>query len=1006
LKFIIVFAIFLFSLDCYAQDDCTIKHYSVNDGLSQSSVYHFLEDRNGYMWIGTGNGLNRFDGYEFRIFKNDLQEPGTISHSIIRTLHQAPDGKIWIGTDAGINVFDSGKNNFFRPPSVLFSTNNVSCTILKTGADKVYFYATGIGIAEYSVSNKSTRIIDKDDAEIHRLNPYALTDHKFWFVNNNSLHSLDFITGEKEIFPLVKGVNITATILCVTDDERLIIHDEQGLSVFNTKTGIFEDISKNPVWSKFAHSNVGAISIDHHKRYWLSVNGAGLYVFDRNGQFIKSYLDEKNSDNTLSSKKHIVSLYCDRNDNTWAGTDDAGFFIVSLALQKFNLVNMHSGTGNIISSDFIKCFLKKGDLLWMGTFDKGINIINQKTGTITKYSCQVGDSTSLCNNTISSIFEDLQGNIWISTESGINLYNPVKNNFHRIGFQKGPIVDNYSPFVFQKNDGSLWARQGHGLYNLIRTPECWKLEKKFDTKAPSLMWQNKNGDCFLAYRSRGLELWRGNNTDTLLDIMHWPGFLKDLKFNCFWRDGTGNIWAATNAGLICMNQNYQFNRLYGIKEGLPDNFIYGILGDEQNRLWISTNKGLSCFNIRNKTFRNYTTADGLQSNEFNSGAFYKAADGEMFFGGINGFNRFYPERITDDPRPPLIKLISARMLDHEIDIQNAHPAIYHYDENSFAFEVSAIKFERPDGVTYAYWLEGAEKNWVFDGAKKNFRYNNLASGHYKLWARAANSDGIWSRPELLYSFTILAPWWETWWFKTLAVIGLGGITIGTTRYISRQKLKKMLERSEKEREIEKMRSRISRDLHDDIGSGLSRIALISENAVTEQDNPALKQQLEKLSHSSRELMESLGEIVWAMNPKHDDIESLMSYIRSYAYDYFNDTNIQCVIDFRYEGNETLTFNPETGRNIFLIVKEAMNNVLKYSNASVIVLALRFEQDYATLEICDNGCGLDISKDKNGNGLINMKRRCEEAGGAFTLESNPGQGVKIRLRFPFSIFSKK
>lgn len=986
--------------------DCTLTHYGVNEGLSQSSVYLFLEDKNGLIWIGTGDGLNLFDGYDFKIYKHSPENDNTISNNTIRSIIQDNLGRLWIGTDDGLNLLDRNTDKFSHLPRPIIPEINPTNTALKIVGDEVYCFVSDKGLFIYNTKNQTFRNVNGTDTS---LNAYANQSDEIpeiYFPKPDCLVKLNTNTGKTYRYPYsdMSGKTIMLGNLG-KEPNQILIKSNNGLNIFNSGTGMFLSVAKFPALQPFIHKDVSAFCIDNENRYWISVNEEGLYCYSAQGKLLRSYIDPKAEQNNSASLKHIDILYADREGNIWAGTQDAGFFKISLKAEKFNLVNIKNGdTKNQLSSNFIKCFFKTGNTILVGTFDKGLNVINTESGKVNQLKHVNNDLNSVCSNTINSITEDSRGNIWICSEDGLCIYNPKSMNFEHVYTSHRNVQDNFSPFIYQMKNGDLLHRRYDRLYKVILKNKKWIFEPFYPNIAPAIVWENNNGDFLFSNRIGGLFILKGQNYISIPKQMRWPRNLANLHVNCFYKDVWNNIWFATNMGLIKADNGYHFLKLYGLKDGLPDEFIYGILGDKNQRLWISTNKGISCFDPSTLRFRNYAMADGLQSNEFNSGAYYKAPDGEMYFGGINGFNFFYPEQIADNQHKPIVRIKSIKLFDKELPTESlSHNPDFSYNQNTFSFEVSAVEYTRPADNAYAYKLEGDENKWYYAGKNRNIRYSNLAPGSYALWVKAANSDGIWSVPSKLYQFEINPPYWNSWWFRTIICFSAFGFIVGITRFVSQQKLKKLLAKSEREREIEKIRIRISNDIHDDIGAGLSRLAMISE--ITKEENKLTGDvitKLDKLSSTSRELMTSLREIVWAMNPKNDQADSLLSYLRTYTYNYFEDSGIDIIINFPDE-MDTISFNPEMRRNIFLIIKEAFNNALKYAVCSTIELSFQIENGLVIFEIKDNGIGFDKDDiSEFGNGLLNMYNRCEAIGGQLEINSASEKGTKICLKFELEL----
>ncbi len=554
--------------------------------------------------------------------------------------------------------------------------------------------------------------------------------------------------------------------------------------------------------------------------------------------------------------------------------------------------------------------------------------------------------------------------------------------------------------AYKTDNGDIVVCSNGRLFNLIKD-KIPRLEEITTTFTVKNIAQNGN-DLLLGLDSYGFNILRDGKI-IIPDIIKSKRFERS-SFQAFFTDKKNSIWAATDIGLLQLSNNYEFLHLYDIKNGLPDNFVYGILVDAEGDLWLSTNKGLSLFHPTTGKFRNFTLDDGIQSFEFNTGAFYKSKDGEMFFGGVNGFNYFNPQTISYNKNVPQLALTDFKVFDDEIKLDTAigfkKKLILSHDKNTISFEFAGMEFSNPERNQYASKLEGLEYEWYYSGNRRFVKYDRLKPGTYHLWLKASNNDGEWSKPVQMITIIILSPYWATWWFITLVIVVLVALTILGIRYFIGRKLKKRLQALERRNEIEKIRNRISRDIHDDIGAGLTKISMMSQMArldVTENKN--IDDKLNTLSSSARDLSERLQEIVWAMNPRHDDLNSLLAFLRAYASDFFENSNVK--LSFHFPDNiPALPLNPDMRRNLFLCFKEALNNIAKYANASEIFIEADIKTNTFHLMIKDNGKGFDANKNKlTGNGLANMQKRMEEINGQFSIKSKPGTGTEINISFP-------
>jgi signal transduction histidine kinase len=425
--------------------------------------------------------------------------------------------------------------------------------------------------------------------------------------------------------------------------------------------------------------------------------------------------------------------------------------------------------------------------------------------------------------------------------------------------------------------------------------------------------------------------------------------------------------------------------------------LYDMTPDEKGNWWIGSRNGLIVFNEQEKQFKRYTTADGLVNNDINA-TLYRREDGTILMGMADYFTSFNPQQVTSASggMPPVVL---SRILVNEkpVDFDSAHILNLDYHSTNIVFN-----WALPDHINslknqYYCQLQGIDTGWKYVGNKGEIQYANLSAGQYHLLLKASSSNGTPATNIIRVAFTIHPPFWKTSWFLALAFLGLLMLLTVVVRYISRRNLKEKLLKLEKEQAVEKERNRISRDMHDDLGSGLTKIAIMSEVVKKQiQDPEKAKQQLENISASSRELVDNLQDIIWILNPKNDSLESLAAYIREYGLKFFEPFDIKA--RFSYPASfESLQLSEETRRNIFLVVKETFNNIVKHAwcnnvNVSITQTGSRFQ-----LTIADDGKGFDINHTRLfGNGLLNMKNRVEQVGGTYTITSEPGKGTSILI----------
>jgi signal transduction histidine kinase len=491
------------------------------------------------------------------------------------------------------------------------------------------------------------------------------------------------------------------------------------------------------------------------------------------------------------------------------------------------------------------------------------------------------------------------------------------------------------------------------------------------------------------------------NYDSLALVKDMP---MQASIKCFNEQPDSTLWIGSTAGLIKFNKySLKQEQLITTNQGLSNQYIYGVVAD-LNYLWLSTNAGINRYDVKNKTIKIFTPGDGLQSNEFNTYSFYKTTRGEILFGGVNGLNSFYPAEIKSNSLAPQLILTGLQVNDVAyqpgINQSEINKLLLEHNQNTVGFQFTVIHYANAAGNSLSYTLQGYDKSWVTVANKTLIRYANLPPGNFTLKVKAFNADGIESETSYSLPITIMAPWWKRWWFNLITALLLTGLAFLTARNYINRRLEKQRMELEKKQAVEKERNRISRDMHDDLGSGLTKIAILSEVVKKQLAEPEkAKEQLEKIAVSSRELVDNLQDIIWVLNPKNDNLESLSSYIREYALHYFEPFGIQ--VNFKYLDHFlTDPLSEEQRRNIFLTVKESFNNIAKHAWCNTVTVAIEEIDKAILISIEDDGKGFNVTGVRPfANGLKNMQNRIELVGGTYTIGSSLGQGTITQIKLP-------
>lgn len=796
-------------------DYIRFEQISLEEGLSQSVVNDIVQDHQGFLWVGTDDGLNRYDGYDFKIYKPEPNNPNSISDSTITSIVEDQQGFLWVGTRAGgLNRYDpiSGKfTHYFhnKTNANSIASNQISDLI----ADE-----TGLWIG----TNKGLDYLDFESNVFTHYNDTTASPIKL--SNNFITQLLKDSQGLLWIGTVNGGLNVynqqqnSMTVFQFNKDDSTSLSHNRVLSIAEGKEGeiwvgtgnglnrfipagnyFARYLSTKNSMDSLAGNIVYSIHVDSAGSVWIGTNN-GLDRFDIQTKKFTHHQAQPNVPNSLSSND-VYSIYEDASGVLWIGTYGGGLNKYNRQQDRFAYYRNDPNDVDSLSSNFILPILAdKHGAIWIGTLDNGLNRFSPHTETFTLYKNDVNDLNTINNNTIISLFEDRNDILWVGTGSALNRFDSSTNTFS--SYQ--PVEKNsttntrFAVFsMYEDSKGTFWVGSSRGLLIFDRKDLTFREYQPEHVGNDNLSSNKINA----ILEDQEQNLWIGTSDDGLKRINlqtgeitnygydpEYPSALESNIILSIYEDTKGRLWVGTHgSGLSLYNPETNSFTDFTENEGLPNNVIYGILEDETGNLWLSTNFGLSRFNPETKSFRNFTANDGLQSNEFNQNAFAKDKNGVMYFGGINGLNVFKPKEITDSSYSPHIALTSLTLdglnyTEDESTTEQLKTITLQYPQDSFEFEFTSFAYEQPNKNQYAYMLEGLDADWINIGTQRNGRYTNLAGGTYTLLLRGSNSDGVWSEQIQSITVIVVPPYWETWWFRTLLVLFAVTLITGGLRW--------------------------------------------------------------------------------------------------------------------------------------------------------------------------------------------------------------------------------
>jgi signal transduction histidine kinase/ligand-binding sensor domain-containing protein/DNA-binding NarL/FixJ family response regulator len=780
-------------------NDIRFERISLEQGLSQSVVTTILQDRRGFMWFGTQDGLNRYDGYEFVVYRHDAENSNSPGGSYIRALGEGPGGGIWVGTDSGLDRFDpeTGVFTHYRhepedPNSlgadavraiVQDETGALWISLLERGLDR--FDPETEAFTHYRHDPNDPNSLVSDQVQTI----FVGQENFIWVGTEGSgIDRLDPETGvfthyrhpaEEEPGFDCKSVHAIAQ----NPDGTLWVGSSGGLDLLDPETGEFTHYHHDPEDPySLGEDKITDLLVDSDGTLWIGTDGGGMSRLDPATERFVHYYPDLTDPHSLSSTG-VQSLFEDREGGIWIGTFGGGLsrFTRSarhFALYRRSLDNPHSLSSNSIWS----IYQSSAGELWVGT-DHGLNRMDPQTGQFAHYFHDPDDPNSISGNTVWSIFEDQEGTFWFGTGEGIDRFDRTTEEFTHY-----PDVN--APFsILPGPEGTLWlGTWGTGLVQFDPEAETFVAYQNDPEDPSSLSYDTVSAleageDDVLWVGTFGAGLNRFDpRTETF--TRYWadpdkPGSLSHNVILSIYIDQRGVLWVGTHEGLNRFNPENETFTDFRREDGLPNDVIYGILEDDHGNLWLSTNVGISCFNPQTGQFKNYTVQDGLQSNEFNQNAYFRNDAGEMFFGGINGVSSFHPDSVEDNDYVPPVVLTSLTQGGEPVApvVEGLTEVTFDWPNNFFAFEFAALSFAQPQENRYAYRLEGFEEGWNEIGDRRFGRYTNVPAGAYTLRVIGSNNDGVWNEDGVSLPITIVPPFWQTWWFRVMLVMGGVGIVL-------------------------------------------------------------------------------------------------------------------------------------------------------------------------------------------------------------------------------------
>ena len=995
-----------------------ISHVSTRDGLSQTRVSQIVQDDKGFMWFGTQYGLNRYDGYEFRLYVHDPETLDSLSGAFVFSLFKDRSGDLWVGCNQALDRFDPRTEHFTHYKIDGAATLGLHATVVHISQDNegLLWLATGDGLHRLDPATGQIVHFRNDPADPGSLSTNDVKwsgedrEGRFWVGTANGLDEFNRQDGK-----VIRHI-------ALPDPEQVgFFEDRKGafwiVHASGTGLALYDAVNNTVIPYSFypddpaANTLTGIMGVveDDSGDLWLGSPGMGLLRFDGSRRRMEWFRNQPYDSHSIGENK-VIALFRDRNGGIWAGLHATGIAHFSTHSFRFEAFKHDPADPNSLTLDFVNAvFEDNNHTLWIGN-DIGINRIDRNTGKRTLVPA--GFSR---NPMVISIAQDQMGWMWFGTYAdGLRSLDPQSGNYRT--YRHSPsdaasLSNNEVHRIFVDHQGTVWVATDDGLDRLDRTTGTFQTYKVQTSNRRrqriASIAEDSSGRLWLGTAESGLLRFdpiSGDFTIYRADPEH-PEGLRDNTVQNVYVDKADVIWAGTQNGLNRLDPKTGRFTAYDTRNGLPGNTVSCIREDAHENLWLSTNNGISRFDPKTQTFANYSESDGLPGNDFTGwSACDTAPDGEIFFAGFAGAVGFYPDQLIETPPQTPVVLTSldiggirARAGNDAAltqAISYARNIILTHQQNQFSLTFAGLRYANPASIRYRYRLLGFNHDWLeVDSHNRRATYTNVPAGTYTFQVEAASGLGQWSEPGESLKIQVLPAWWATWWFRgiyiSLAVMGLWGIYRFRVGQLSRQMIARMEERIRE-------RTRIARDLHDTLLQGLLSASLqlsVAKSRMT--DDSAAKPLVERVFALISQMIQESRNVVSGLRTRDSQSESFeadVSLIPRVAA-LSSHAEFKLVV----EGSPR-PLKTKIREELYWIARESIVNALRHSKAKLIEVLIEYGNEQFRLVVRDDGVGIDardLRATGNGHwGLSGMSERARRIGAKIEISSGNGAGTEV------------
>lgn len=1081
----------LFSGGLHAQyDQYRFARLDITQGLSHNEVNCLLRDEKGFLWIGTMSGLNRYDGYKFKIFRHDVADTSSINDDFVEKILEGPGHTLWVSTRNGFNIYDPLTEKFDRNPqnflnSIHVPGGNITGNIMDIRKDLSgnYWFLTSLsGIYKYNAAAKKTDRFfhqPRDTSSLYAGNIAAFTldnTGDFWIIYKDGM--LEKMDGRnfriiyrnqtiKDYFPN----DVLDYRLYVDKQNDLWIYSSngaKGIFYLNTSTRSMGHLGKGAGKARLNTDIVNGVIQDGKNRIWIATDHGGINLLDKKNFSVQYLLNREDDDNSLSQNS-INTIYKDKDDIIWIGTYKKGISYHHTDIMKFPLYRPRLLEAKKLGYDDVNRFVEdaKGNL-WIGTNGGGLLYFNRQNGHYTQYLHDSSDRHSLTNDVIVSLWVDREQKLWIGTYyGGLDCFDgKTFRHYRHDDKDTSSLADDRVWEIFEDSQRRLWIGTfANGLDLLQRNTGRFVHFKPFAPNSVRSTYitgltEDSKGNLWIAtaYGVNVLEKETGRFLYYTHDDTHPSTTLSNNNTYSVREDTRGLIWIGTREGLDVFDPVTGQFKTFRIRDGLPDNTVMELQTDDSDNLWVSTPNGLSNVLVTMDSsrriscrFRNYDASDGLQGKEFNENAALKTRNGEMIFGGANGFNIFNPRQIQYNHKNQALILTDLQVFNKSVGIgerpeghvilsqalSSTKGITLHYNENVFSIEFASLNFSNPEKVRYAYRLEGFNQQWLMTNEKTRVAtFTNLDPGDYVFKVRTAGENGGWNPEELSLNIKILPPFWKTplaYVFYGLLLAGL--LVLARRMIVQRARMRFVIEQERKEaqrlHDLDNMKIRFFTNVSHEFRTPLSLILTPMDKIIRDTDNPARKSQFQLIHRNARRLLNMVNQLLDFRKLEEQELKlnlskgDIIKFIRELSFS-FADMAEKKKIDFSFHTSIPALITCFDQDKLERIVFNLLSNAFKFTHdegrisVEVHLLPATGPEEQGLLQLVIKDTGIGIEKDNqekiferffqdavpgsmvnqgSGIGLAITREFVKLHQGSIHVESSPGQGSSFTVLLP-------